>query len=136
MNLEKKNEEIIELTEVLEEGPAFAAKNNPGERLSLTPERKKDSLEGLKSQEQKAREATPRVAAEAVYPEIEALKKEVEKIQAQGEELSRRTQSWLESEGKQILEKIARELFPPMAEKILRQEIEKLKEESRSGEKE
>jgi NAD-specific glutamate dehydrogenase len=94
------------------------------------------SSEGLKSLEQKAREEIPRVAAEALHPEIEALKKEIEKIQCQAEELSRRTQSWLESEGKEILEKVARELFPQTAEKVLRQEIERLKEESRAAENE
>jgi molecular chaperone GrpE (heat shock protein) len=221
--LEKEKEEIIELTEVLEEGPAFAAKKDLGERLPPNAERKKDPLrpqassdflsalpdsssrimkesptretenwaaregarlverlaadfiprivterlsleieklkvetdalrargeafsrkleewfssEGLKSMEQKAREEIPRVAAEALHPEIEALKKEVEKIQAQGEDLSRRIQSWLESEGKEILEKVARELFPQMAERVLRQEIERLKEESRAAENE
>ena len=90
----------------------------------------------MKSLEQKAREEVPRIAAEALHPEIETLKKEMKKIQDQAEELSRRTQSWLDGEGKQILEKVARELFPPMAEKILRQEIEKLKEESRAAENE
>ena len=221
--MEKEKEEIIELTEVLEEGPAFAAKKDLGERLPPNAERKKDPLrpqassdslsalpdsssrimkeaptretenwaaregarlverlaadfiprivterlsleieklkvetdalrargeafsrkleewfssEGLKSLEQKAREEIPRVAAEALHPEIEALKKEIEKIQAQGEELSRRTQSWLENEGKEILEKVARELFPQMAERVLRQEIERLKEESRAAENE
>jgi len=221
--LEKEKEEIIELTEVLEEGPAFAAKKDLGERQPPNAERKKDLLrpqassdslfslpdsssrimkeaptretenwaaregarlverlaadfiprivkeklssevakfkaetdalrargeafsrkleewfssEGLKSLEQKAREEIPRAAAEALHPEIEALKKEIEKIQAQGEELSRRTQSWLENEGKEILEKVARELFPQMAERVLRQEIERLKEESRAAENE
>lgn len=222
--MEKEKEEIIELTEVLEEGPAFAARKDLGERLlPPNPERKKDPLrpqasnaplsalpdssarilkeaspretenwaaregaplverlaadfiprivteklssevaklkaetdalrargeafsrkleewfssEGLKSLEQKAREEIPRVAAEALHPEIESLKKEIEKIQAQGEELSRRTQSWLESEGKEILEKVARELFPQMAERVLRQEIERLKEDSRAAENE
>jgi len=209
MGLEKEKEEIIELTEVLEEGPAFAAKKDllrpqassdslsalpdsssrimkeaptretenwaaregtrlverlaadfipriVTERLSLELEKLKvetDALrargeafsgkleewfssEGVKSLEQKAREEIPRAAAEALHPEIEALKKEIEKIQAQGEELSRRTQSWLENEGKEILEKVARELFPQMAERVLRQEIERLKEESRAAENE
>ena len=221
--MEKEKEEIIELTDVLEEGPAFPAKKDLGERLPPNPERKNASLrpqasndslsalpdsslrtlkeaspretenwaaregarlverlaadfiprivaeklssevakfkaetdalrargeafsrkleewfssEGLKSLEQKAREEIPRVAAEALHPEIEALKKEIEKIQAQGEELSRRTQSWLESEGKEILGKVARELFPQIAERVLRQEIERLKEESRAAEEE
>jgi molecular chaperone GrpE (heat shock protein) len=223
MGLEKEKEEIIELTEVLEEGPAFAAKKDLGERLPPNAERKKDPLrpqassdflsalpdsssrimkesptretenwaaregarlverlaadfiprivterlsleieklkvetdalrargeafsrkleewfssEGLKCIEEKAREAVSRVPAEALHPEIEALKKEMKNIQAQGEELSRRTQLWLEGEGKQILEKVARELFPQMAERVLRQEIERLKEESRAAENE
>jgi len=223
MDLEKKNEEIIELTEVLEEGPAFAARRDPGERLPSNPERKKEPLrphdpndtlsalpessarmmkeiltrqvenwtagegtrlverltadslprivaeklspevaklktetdglrtqgeafsrklvewfssEGLKILEQKAREEIPRVAAEALHPEIEAGKREMQKFQDLAAEMGRRTQSWLEGEGRQILEKVARELFPPLAEKILRQEIEKLKEESETAEKE
>jgi predicted nucleic acid-binding Zn-ribbon protein len=94
------------------------------------------SSQGLKSLEQKAREEVPRVAAEVLHPEIEALKKELEKIQDQAQEAERRTQSWLDGEGKQVLETVARELFPAMAEKILRQEIEKLKEESRVEETE
>ncbi|RPJ41374.1 MAG: hypothetical protein EHM27_06220 [Deltaproteobacteria bacterium] len=223
MGLEKEKEEIIELTEVLEEGPAFAAKKDLGEELPPNPGGKKDPLrpqassdslsalpdsssrilkgaparetenwagregvrlverlavdfiprivteklssevaklkaetdalrargeafsrkleewfssEGLKCLEQKAREEIPRVAAAALHPEIEALKKEIEKIQAQGEDLNRRTQSWLENEGKEILEKVARELFPQMAERVLHQEIERLKEESRAAENE
>ena len=69
------------------------------------------SSEGLKSLERKAREEIPRVAAAALHPEIEAFKMEMEKIQAQGEELNRRARSWFESEGKEVLEKVARELF-------------------------
>ncbi len=87
------------------------------------------SSEGLKSLEQATREAAPRVAAEALQPEIE-------KFQARGEELSRQAQAWFAGEGKQILEKVAREVFPQMAEKVLRQEIEKLKEERRATENE
>jgi len=219
--LEKKDEEIIELTEVLEEGPAFAARREPeGKTVSraernieaLRPSDTSDSLsalsepsmgvkkeifareaeswrapegnrpeerlasdsipgigsekrsseaakhkaetaalraqgetfsrkaeewfssEGLKCLEEKAREEVLRAAAEALRPEIETLKKEIKKFQE--EELSRRTQSWFDTEGRKILEKVARELFPPMAEKILRQEIEKLKEESGAPEKE
>jgi len=221
--LEKEKEEIIDLTEVLEEGPGFARKTDPGEQPPSGPERKKDPLrlqpasdflsalpdssartqregpageaenwgaqegarllerlaadfiprivterlspevaklkdeadalsargqafsqrlegwfssEGLRSLEQKAREEIPRVAAAALHPEIAALKKEMEKIQAQGEELNRRARAWFESEGKEVLEKVARELFPEMAERVLRQEIERLKEESRAAEKE
>ena len=170
MGLEKEKEEIIELTEVLEEGPAFAAKNDrrsacpptrktrkppsalrlPSDSLSALPDSKarmmKEALarqaenwaarEGARLVERLAadfiprivdgetvlgigeaqsrngrpprpggsllpetggmvflrrpeipgtetREAVPRVAAEALHPEIEALKKEIEKIQAQ-----------------------------------------------------
>ena len=223
MNSEKKKEEIIELTEVVEEGPAIAAKNDPPERLASNSEGKKDPLhpqaseksfsaltdispgimkeaparqaeswalqegtrlverlaadviprivaeklssqleklkaetdnlraraeafpgkfeawfssEGLKFLEQKAREAIPRVAAEALHPEIENLKKEIEKVRTQAEEMSRRTQSWLETDGKQILETVARQIFPQIAERILRQEIERLRQENRTPGKE
>jgi hypothetical protein len=91
------------------------------------------SSEGLKCLEQKTREAVPRVAAEALQGEIAALQREIEKFQAQGEDLNRRVQTWFADEGKQVLAEIAREIFPQMAEKILRQEIDKLKEESRAS---
>jgi len=50
--------------------------------------------------------------------------------------LTREAQTWLANKGAQIVEKIAREVFPQIAEKVLRQEIEKLKGETRGSEKE
>jgi hypothetical protein len=223
MDPQKEKEEVIELTEVVEEGPAFAIKKDPEEWPPSFPEKVKDfpssspsgapssaplqfpegmakdllsrqaenwaakegtrlverlagdfiprivterlspelvklqgetdalhkqgeafarrleewfSSAGLKSLEEKAGEALPRLVAEAFRPEIEALRGELEKIRAQGEELGRRTESWFEKEGKEILERAARELFPEAAERVLRQEIERLKEEGRPPGKE
>ena len=42
MDPQKEKEEVIELTEVVEEGPAFAAKNHPEDRPPSSPEKKKD----------------------------------------------------------------------------------------------
>ncbi len=44
--------------------------------------------------------------------------------------------NWLEKEGKEILEKTAREIFPRVAEDVLRKEIARLKEEAGAQEKE
>jgi hypothetical protein len=92
------------------------------------------SSEGLKSFGKKAQEAIPRIVQEALRPELENLKIEIEKGRTEAEELNRRAALWFENEGRQVLEKIAREIFPQIAEKILRQEIEKLKEEARAEE--
>jgi hypothetical protein len=92
------------------------------------------SSEGLKSLEQRAREAIPRIVREAVEPELEKFRAEFQKVRIGAEELNRRAALWFENEGRQVLEGITREIFPQIAEKILRQEIEKLKEEARTEE--
>jgi hypothetical protein len=94
------------------------------------------STEGVERLAEKVREAVPRIVGEMLKPEIENFKAEIEKTRTQTEELNRRVALWFEDEGRQILEKTAREIFPQIAEKILRQEIEKLREESRAEENE
>ena len=87
-----KNEEIIELTEVVEEKPA------PGG---------------------KGRERAPDYASELL---------------ATRNTLQARAEEWMASEGVRILERVAREMFPKIAEEVLRKEIEKLKAEIKEKE--
>jgi hypothetical protein len=88
----EKDEEIIELTEVVEEKPAPAGKE--GER--------------------------PHEYA----PELLAMKNA----------LTVKAEEWMASEGVRVLERVAREMFPRIAEGVLRREIDKMKAEI--GEKE
>ncbi len=44
------------------------------------------------------------------------------------------TEEWLASEGVRILERVAREMFPGIAEAVLRKEIDRLKAEIREKE--
>jgi hypothetical protein len=117
MASEIEKEEIIELTEVLEEGPAFAGRKERLERLSPEPEGKRVS-------------APPPAVGESPS---DLSGSDAERLK---EILTREAQAWLANRGAPILERIAREVFPQIAEKVLRQEIEKLKEEGRGAEKE
>jgi hypothetical protein len=83
----EKNEEIIELTEVVEEKPAPAGK------------------EGERSHENTS--------------EFLAMKRT----------LTAKAEEWMASEGVRVLERVAREMFPRIAEGVLRREIDKLKAE-------
>ena len=88
----EKDEEIIELTEVVEEKPA--------------PKRK----EGERTQEYASELLTTK-----------------DSLKAGAEE-------WVASEGVRVLERVAREMFPKIAEEVLRKEIEKLKAEVKEKE--
>ena len=87
-----KDEEIIELTEVVEENPAPAGKQEEG-----PPERAPEFL-GLKSA------------------------------------LAAKAEEWMAAEGRRVLERLAREMFPRIAEEVLRKEIDKLKAEMKEKE--
>jgi hypothetical protein len=88
----EKNEEIIELTEVVEEKPGPAGK------------------EGERSQEYAS--------------EFLAMKSA----------LTVKAEEWMASEGVRVLERVAREMFPRIAEGVLRREIDKLKAEIKEKE--
>lgn len=132
-----EKEEIIELTEVVEESsssaeppPSFEDYESEvralREALNARAERWL-STEGVQVLDQRAREMMPRIAAEAFGKEIEKLQAEVEKMQAQKEALQMKTEEWMASDGMRVLERVAREMFPLIATEVLRQEIEKLK---------
>jgi len=82
-----KDEEIIELTEVVEEKPAPVKKE---------------------------REKAPEYASEFL---------------AAKNALKARAEEWMAAEGVRVLERVAREMFPKIAEEVLRREIAKLKAE-------
>ena len=90
-NLEK-DEQIIELTEVVEEKPAPTGKEE---------------------------ERSHEYAAELL---------------AMKSALKARAEEWMASEGAKILERVAREMFPRIAEAVLRREIDKLKAEIKEKE--
>ncbi len=94
------------------------------------------SSTGTQSLERLASEAIPGIVGEKLKPEIEALQEELAKVRLQADEERVRVLNWFEKEGREILERTAREIFPRMAEDILRQEIARLKEEAGAQEKE
>jgi hypothetical protein len=57
-------------------------------------------------------------------PNIEA------EMRAIREAMLSRVEKWVAQDGGQILERVAREVFPRVAEEIIRKEIEKLKKEA------
>lgn len=120
-----KTEEIIELTEVIEEEPLPTEKEGrsspflsiPASPLKdprgqgIHPTGKEDLV--LK----KPLDDSPSVPSSGYEAEIKTLQ----------ERWNARMEAWLAKEGNAILERIAREQFPKIAEKILRSEIEKIK---------
>ena len=92
--------------------------------------------EGIKVLEQQTREVLPGIAAEALGKEAEKLKAEVEELRAEKEALKVRAEQWLSSDGIRILKQEAGEIFPRIAEEVLSREIEKLKTEGETEEKE
>ena len=88
----EKEEEIIELTEVVEESSTPAGKEEEGSReYASEPPAMKNALK------------------------------------ASAEE-------WMAAEGVKVLERVAREMFPRIAEAVLRKEIDKLKAEIKEKE--
>jgi len=86
--------------------------------------------EGVQVLKEGAQEAIPAIAQEILGKEIEKFQLEREEMQRQREALERKTEEWLASTGTLALEKTAREMFPKIAEEILRQEIARLKAEA------
>jgi hypothetical protein len=64
----------------------------------------------------------------SVSPDFEA------ELRTLKEELTARAEEWMASEGVRVLERVAREIFPQIAEVILRREVEKLRAEVKEQE--
>lgn len=100
-----KNEEIIELTDVVEEKPEEkTARVGPDQRSVMRSE-------------------PPKGEKQPLSPKYES------EVRAMKEALKAGAQNWMAAEGVRVLERIARDMFPKIAAEILRQEIEKLKAE-------
>lgn len=99
----------------------------------LRPEREKaqKEMENLQNQRESL---SGRI--EQWLSEIQNLQDQAAKVRSQTDELPDRVTHWFEMEGKKLLAEVAREIFPRIAEEVLRQEIAKLKEEARAEEKE
>jgi hypothetical protein len=50
-------------------------------------------------------------------------------LRALREALTAKAEAWMASEGVRVLERVAREIFPQIAEGVLRREVERLKAE-------
>ena len=92
--------------------------------------------EGTQVVERVAREISPRVAEE--YHPLRASPAPSSDIDAEmrslREAMLNRVEKWAAQEGMQVVERVAREIFPRVAEGIIRQEIEKLKKEAEESE--
>jgi hypothetical protein len=55
-------------------------------------------------------------------------------LRAIREAMLSRVERWLSQEGVQVCERVAREIFPRVAEEIIRREIEKIKTEAEERE--
>lgn len=144
----EKTEEIIELTDVVEDGPGPLA-----ERPFPPPSSGEIGGEGIDNRLQREGgnpwlESIPTAADPALSLREEAgeggsAPEEIPyhsrppgeaEIQDWKEIFSARVEEWLASAGAGILERMGREVFPRVAEKIIRQEIEKLKNEAEEKE--
>ena len=118
-------EEIIELTDVIEEGPAATTAENRTEgggepKVSPAPPVEPERPAPLFS-----------ISEPEVVPPLANYDSEIMPFQ---EEFKKRVEAWIADEGAKIMERAARQAFPKIAEEVLKREIEKLKEESEEQE--
>ncbi len=122
----KKNEEIIELTVVVEEQLGPGGKGLPRE---LSPPAPEEKISGAGAVQRSDKNLEP--PKEGSWPLSRDYKSEgiamKEALQAGADE-------WMASEGVRVLERVAREMFPKIAKEVLGQEIEKLKAEVKEQE--
>ena len=105
-----KNEEIIELTDVVEEKPEEkTAGAGPDQRSVMRSEPPKEERQPL-------------------FPKYES------EVWALKEALKIGAKDWMAQEGVRVLERVARDMFPKIAAEVLRQEIGKLKAEVKEKE--
>lgn len=134
-----EKEEIIELTEVVEESSSSAETPPSFEDYEAEVRALREALnaraerwlatEGVQVLNQGVREMIPRIAEEGMEKEIEKFKAEVEKIRTLQEALSAKVEQWLDSEGLQVLNQRVREMIPPIAKEVLEKETERLQGE-------
>jgi hypothetical protein len=139
------NEEIIELTEVVEEGPAI--KKRPTSSLPPMPKKETPSNEAdfqsipdsplkkfiLAEPEDSTLQVKPEVPKspppppEPPRPSPAPSGKDSRPLE---QSAAAQVEKWMNREGTQVIERLLRKMFPPIAEEVLRKEIEKLKAEA------
>jgi len=121
----EKDEEIIELTEVVEE--KVGAGGRQGEDIFFPS-----------NSDQKTMEASIELGRDRnLEPPLRSGPSSQEyasEVQAVKNVLKARAEEWMASEGVRVMERVAREMFPEIAEEVLRKEIEKLKSEMKEKE--
>jgi hypothetical protein len=139
------NEEIIELTEVVEEGPGVKKRTiTPSPPAPKRTYRSEDDFQSIPDSPLKKF-----ILAEKEEDPTPQLKREVPKSPPPPPEPPRmspgpsekdprlleqsaaaQVEKWMNREGAQLIERLIRKMFPPIAEEVLRKEIEKLKAEA------
>jgi len=117
----KKNEEIIELTDVVEEEWGPGGKDRP-RAFSPPALEEKISRSGPDQRGDKNLEP-PMEESRPLSRDSESEDRDMKEAPRVGAD------EWMASEGVRVLERIAREMFPKIAREVLGQEIEKLKAE-------
>jgi hypothetical protein len=115
----KKNEEIIELTDVVEEEWGPDGRDRP---RAFSPPASEEKISGSGPDQRSDKNLKPPMeeSRPSSQPYESQDKDRKETLRAGADE-------WMASEGVRVLERIAREMFPKIAREVLGQEIEKLK---------
>jgi hypothetical protein len=121
----EKDEEIIELTEVVEEKVAAGGKQ--GEDIFFPSNSDRKTMEAS-IELGRDRNLEPPLSSGPLSQEY------VSEVQAVKNVLKARAEEWMASEGVRVMERVAREMFPEIAKEVLRKEIEKLKSEIKEKE--
>jgi len=117
----KKNEEIIDLTDVVNEEWGPAGRDRP---IPFSPPASEEKISGAGPDQKSDKNLEPRMEKGPPFPRDHGLEGRNMK-----EALRVRADEWMASEGVRVLERIAREMFPKIAREVLGQEVEKLKAE-------
>jgi len=122
----KKNEEIIELTDVVEEKLGPGGKDRP---RAFSPPASGEKISGSGPDQRSDKNLEP--PKEGSW----RLSRDYESEgRAMKEALKAGADEWMASEGVRLLERVAREMFPKIAREVLGREIEKLKAEVKEQE--
>jgi len=115
----KKNEEIIELTDVVDAERGSGGRDRP---IPFSPPVSEEKISGAGPDPRSNRNLEPRrEESRSLSRDPESENRDMKKALRAGAE------EWMASEGVRVLERIAREMFPKIAREVLGQEIEKLK---------
>ena len=149
-----KNEKIIELTEIVEEKPIKFSPPALAKEIADSGGKKKEEPQPVKGIPGTLKNSPPRNAPlnyekePAGKTDLEAPNRSIPvsrssqplyldyetEVQDMKKALDAKAREWVASEGVKVMERVAREIFPRIAEEILQKEIEKLKTEAEEKE--